>query len=546
MVAWTTAAAPAQCSAWTAAVPLGRCSASRACLEPEPECAALSLVLDALGSVLRGGTDTERAVKTMLRHGGRTGAMADGAARGSAALAIFAVSLWRARLAFVVGQRASGRPPRGRSFDALALALLLARPPEGVSLEPPPPASWLPLLEKEVGAEHVELYRALCSAVAPGGRHNEVRWPTALVPRLAVMHSLPCGLVRDWSRRLPASELASLAAACNTRGPATLRINPERTTRARLLLMLDAAGVGAEGGRWSPWAIRLIGDRASWGGSVWSLPGWAEAQFELQDEGSQLVVRSCEAQPGETVLDFCAGRGGKTLALAAQVGPTGRVLAHDIDERALRQLAPAAVRTGVGARVEVYNGAASTADGSAGGGAGGAGAEDMGRHAATLASAYGSAGADDMGGAATPAWHSGGVESILQHASRGVDVVLVDAPCSSSGVLRRHPGLRWSGLWAGEPPRRMAALQLGILREAAAAVAPGGRLVYATCALEAADCATADAFEALHPEFVPWPFEMASLEWAEEDGAPQHGHRRTLWPHRLGTDGFFVARWRRR
>jgi hypothetical protein len=325
-------------------------SASGSCLASSVhvEASSLALILDTVGRVLRGGVDTEKAVKQALREGSRSGALPTGSARGSAATIIFSISLWRARLAYIVGQRTAGRPPRGRAFDALLLMLLLSSPPEGSILEPSPPTAWLPLLQAEAGAEHSGVYLALRASPPM------VRWPASPVPRLAIQYSLPCGLVRDWSRRLPAAELQSLAAACNSRAPTTLRTNTELLSRDRLLAALGAAGVHAEAGRWSPLAVRLIGDRSSWGGSAWSLPGWAEAHFELQDEGSQLISRACEAQPGETVLDFCAGRGGKALALAASVGASGRVICHDVDERALRQLVAAAVRTGVGARVSIF------------------------------------------------------------------------------------------------------------------------------------------------------------------------------------------------
>lgn len=514
-------------------------SGSYLALLPQREASSLSLVLDAVGRVVRGGVDAEKAVKQTLREGSSSGAMAASSARGSAATVIFSVSLWRARLAYVVGQRTAGRPPRGRAFDALLLTLLLASPPEGSILEPSPPTAWLPLLMAEVGAEHSAVYLALRAAP------SVVRWPASPVPRLAIQYSLPCGLVRDWSRRLPAAEIESLAAACNARGPTTLRINTELISRERVLAALDGAGVHAEAGRWSPVAVRLVGDRSSWGGSAWSLPGWAEAHFELQDEGSQLIARACEAAPGETVLDVCAGRGGKTLAVAASVGSGGRVISHDVDERALRQLAAAAVRTGIGARVSIFAAGAVGSPTTAAEGDSSAGRISRGGDGSRDAAMAGGGGGSALAGDSRPAWHVGGLEDILHSEPRGVDVVLVDAPCSSSGVLRRHPGLRWSGRWAGEPPRRMAALQLEILCAAAAAVAPGGRLVYATCALEAVDEATADAFEARHPELVPWAFGADEVARATNDAQHPHPHRRTFWPHRLGTDGFFVARWRK-
>ena len=343
-----------------------------------------------------------------------------------------------------------------------------------------------------------------------------------MVPQIAIMYSLPCGLIRDWRRRLPAKELKQLAATCNTRGPAVLRVNVERADRHQVLEALRDANVPAELGNLSPWAIKLIGDRTAWGGSAWALPGWSAAHFELQDEGSQMIVHACEVQEGEIVLDMCAGRGGKTLALASMVGRTGQVLAHDVDTKALRQLAAAAKRTGIETRLSVF-----------------ANDANMPTNPSTASICL----HRSEGG---PSWYSGGYADVRFSEPHGVDLVLVDAPCSSSGVLRRHPGLRWSGRWAGSGPRQMAALQLEILCAAATMVKPGGRLVYATCALETIDDETADAFEAGHPEMRPWNFELCKKDvGAQPEKSQGPRHRRTLWPHHLGTDGFYIARWRR-
>ena len=125
--------------------------------------------------------------------------------------------------------------------------------------------------------------------------------------------------------------------------------------------------------------------------------------------------------------------------------------------------------------------------------------------------------------------------------------MLVDAPCSSSGTLRRHPGLRWAGLWtrahgAGERAR-LVGLQRSLLERARRLTRPGGRLVYATCSLDP------EENERVADGFARSAVGAGCEPWAFADGvAGRHGrtrpHYRTLWPHRHGTDGFFIARWR--
>merc|ERR1712060_429068 len=232
----------------------------------------------------------------------------------------------------------------------------------------------------------------------------------------------------------------------------------------------------------SPWGLWLPDGRPPNGG-VWQLPGWNEGLFEVQDEGSQLVAMATEALPGESAVDYCAGRGGKTWGLASLVAPSGSVLAWDVEEDLRRELR--------GGRMER------------------AGASNLVQVAEKRP---------------TPEVPGGGT----------ADIVLVDAPCSSSGVLRRHPSQRWS-LDEGDI-EKIVHVQLSVLQEAAELVRPGGRLVYATCSLlHAENRGVADAFEAANAgEFQPWLFSTTNAT-----------HHRTLLPHVEGTDGFFMARWRR-
>lgn len=210
-------------------------------------------------------------------------------------------------------------------------------------------------------------------------------------------------------------------------------------------------------------------------------PAWAAGQIEVQDAGSQLIVMACDAQPGMTVLDLCAGAGGKTLALAAAMGGQGRLIAADTVRDRLGRLTPRAERAGAVVETRLL---------------------DPKSESVALA---------DLEGAC--------------------DVVLVDAPCSGTGTWRRNPEARWRLT----PARldRIAALQAHILAFAAPLVRPGGRLIYAVCSLADKEGRTqAEGFLAAHPG------------WKARPAAPDrvaHGPGTVLSPKRDGTDGFFFA-----
>jgi 16S rRNA (cytosine967-C5)-methyltransferase len=225
--------------------------------------------------------------------------------------------------------------------------------------------------------------------------------------------------------------------------------------------------------------------------NVLGLAAHQDGLVEVQDEGSQLAGLAAGARPGDTVLDLCAGAGGKTLQLAAAAGPAGRVHAADPDAGRLVRLQARAARAGAAAGVAVH-------------------------------------------GAAPP-------EGLL------ADRVLVDAPCSELGPLRRGPDVRWRLDPAGFdalPP-----LQRALLARAARHVRPGGRLAYATCTFRREeDEDVALAFEATHPEFRRVPaLPGGALAPGGDLGAlvGPDGFLRT-WPHRHDTDGFFAAAWVRR
>ncbi len=283
---------------------------------------------------------------------------------------------------------------------------------------------------------------------------------------------LPKWLVRRFDPAVTPADLQSLLA----RAPLDLRVNRLRSGRDELL----AAFPGAVPTPLSPVGLRLA-DAVP----VEESEPWKAGLVEVQDEGSQLLALACSAAPGETAIDLCAGAGGKTLALAAEMGNRGRLIASDTDRGRLSRMELRLRRAGV-TIVEPR-------------------LLDPGREREALA---------DLVDAP--------------------DLVLVDAPCSGTGTWRRNPELRWR-----LTPQRLAAylkLQAYLLDLAAELVRPGGRIVYAVCSLLAEEGrGQATAFEA-RSAMVPQLGGMA--------GGRAAGSGRILTPAQDGTDGFFVARWR--
>ena len=259
------------------------------------------------------------------------------------------------------------------------------------------------------------------------------------------------------------------------RAPLDLRANVARTNREAML----AHFAGSEATRLSPWGVRLPPDS-----KVSDDPAFAEGLVEVQDEGSQLIALACQAAYGMTVIDLCAGAGGKALALAA-AAPGARIIACDTNRQRLGQLEPRAARGGASIETRLLDG---------------------GREAEQLA---------DFAGQA--------------------DVVLVDAPCSGSGTWRRNP----EGRWRLTPERldRLVSLQAYLLDLAAPLVRPGGWLVYATCSILTKEGAgQAGNFLGRHSS---WTMQDVGFDAGRRDGPGC-----LLSPKRDSTDGFFVARFK--
>jgi 16S rRNA (cytosine967-C5)-methyltransferase len=274
--------------------------------------------------------------------------------------------------------------------------------------------------------------------------------------------------------------------------PLDLRVNSLKAKREDVQRALAEAGIEARPTPRSPWGLRIDGKPA-----LSKLALFTEGHVEVQDEGSQLLALLTDAKRGEMVVDFCAGAGGKTLALGASMRNTGRLYAFDVSGHRLENLKPRLARSGL-----------------------------SNVHPAQIAHER-----DDR----------------VKRLTGKIDRVLVDAPCSGLGTLRRNPDLKWR-----QSPQALAELQAkqkAILASAARLLKPGGRLVYATCSLLAAENeAVAEDFTATEKDrFEPLPV-AALLQAAHvsEAEALVAGPFLRLWPHRHHTDGFFAAVWQRR
>ena len=297
----------------------------------------------------------------------------------------------------------------------------------------------------------------------------------------AVRCDLPDWLYERLEQQFGVEETLALSRAMNQSAPLDLRVNTLKASRESVLEKLAADGIGAVPGALSPLAVRLRDKPA-----LAKHPLFLEGAFEVQDEGSQLLGFLLEPKRGEMVVDFCAGAGGKTLLLGALMRNTGRLYAFDVSDKRLANLKPRLARSGLSnvhpARIEHER------------------------------------------------------DQKIKRLSGKADRVLVDAPCSGLGTLRRNPDLKWRQ--SETSISELTSKQAAILDSAATLVRPGGRLVYATCSLLTAENdAIVAAFLERHPEFTLLP---ASTLLARQ-GIAYEGDTLRLLPHKHNTDGFFAA-----
>ena len=304
---------------------------------------------------------------------------------------------------------------------------------------------------------------------------------------LRIRTNLPDWIYTAFSARFETEEMAALAAALNYPAPLDCRVNTLKSNRDKVMQTLREAGSDCEETPFSPLGVRLANKPA-----LTKMPVFQEGWIEVQDEGSQLLCQLVAPKRGEMVVDFCAGAGGKTLALGAMMRSSGRLYAFDVAERRLAKMKPRMARSGL-----------------------------SNVHPIAIDSEN---------------------DIKIRRLAGKIDRVLVDAPCSGLGTLRRNPDLKWR-----QSPNTIVELtpkQTSILAAAARLLKPGGRLVYATCSLLPAENEEiVEAFLATHADFELVP---ANTVLAEQKIELDTGKYLSLLPHRHGTDGFFAAVMRRK
>jgi len=308
-------------------------------------------------------------------------------------------------------------------------------------------------------------------------------------------HNLPEWLVQPLKDQL-GEGFWPLVESFNKGAGLDLRVNTFKAKRDDVQKALAASGIKAVATPYSPWGLRIAGKPA-----LNKHEAFVRGDFEVQDEGSQLLAMLLDAKRGEMVVDFCAGAGGKTLAIGAAMRSTGRLYAFDTSVGRLDAFKSRLARSGL-----------------------------SNVHPAAIAHER-----DDR----------------VKRLTGKIDRVLVDAPCTGLGTLRRNPDLKWrQDIKAVE---EMTVKQAAILQSAARLVKSGGRLVYATCSvLPQENEAIAQAFSQINADFVPMDAceVLAGLKVekaAELCSGGDHGQRYLrLWPHQHQTDGFFAAVWQRK
>ncbi len=294
--------------------------------------------------------------------------------------------------------------------------------------------------------------------------------------------NLPDWLYDKFVAQYGEEETLALAAVLNTPAPLDLRVNSLKTDRDKVIAELATAPIAAE-----PTPYSALGLRIWKKPTLQNLPLFKEGAIEVQDEGSQVLAQLLGARRGEMVVDFCAGAGGKTLAIGAIMRSTGRLYAFDVSEKRLTKLKPRLARSGL-----------------------------SNVHPVVIAHER---------------------DAKVKRLAGKIDRVLVDAPCSGMGTLRRNPDVKWR-----QQPQDIVELtekQASILDGAARLVKFGGRLVYATCSLlDEENTGIVQGFLATHPDFELVPMHKVL---AEQRIPLEMGDYLKMLPHKHGTDGFFAA-----
>ncbi|NPU85348.1 MAG: 16S rRNA (cytosine(967)-C(5))-methyltransferase RsmB [Syntrophaceae bacterium] len=314
-------------------------------------------------------------------------------------------------------------------------------------------------------------------------RKDEVPLPSGTkdpARRVSIVHSHPLWLVKQWIRSYGLEETVDLCRAGNEIPPLAARVNALKASRREVREELAAEGIEAADAPWSLDGIIL----SHTGRSARELSCWKAGRITIQDEASQLVARLLYARPGDRILDLCAGTGGKATHLAERTGDGASIVAMDSSPAKLRELEKNAARLGIRSiRTQPVDATA------------------------------------ELG----------------EHFHNSFQSVLVDAPCSGLGTLRRNPEIKWRIGVSDVPP--LSVLQSRLMDRGARCVSPGGTLVYSTCTLlkQENEDVVAD-FLRRHGDFQ----QVREIHEIPKELLDMNGFFRTL-PHRHGTDGFFAA-----
>ena len=297
---------------------------------------------------------------------------------------------------------------------------------------------------------------------------------------LSVRYSHPLWLVKRLMNLLGAEETEAFLQQNNEIVPTTIQVNPLKTTAEELEAELTQSGVSVEKHPWLSGCFEVSGT-----GDLENLPAFTEGRFMVQDAAARLVANIAQPAEDAKVLDMCAAPGGKSFALAFDMGDKGQIMSCDVHPHKLKLLESGAQRLGIN------NLRAVLADGTE-------------HHAA---------------------WE------------QAADLVVADVPCSGLGIIRKKPDIRYK---KPEELAKLPALQMKILENAATYVRPGGTLIYSTCTiLPEENEGVTEEFLARHIDFTLEEF-VLPLPIGNSKG------HLTLWPQRFGTDGFYICRMRRK
>lgn len=430
-----------------------------------------SPVIGALTAILRLTGPADLVLRQFLRAHPELGRRD----RGEIAETVFDVLRNRRRYAHLAQ---AGEGSIERRLALLSLALRDAWPGAGSRSSLPVPSP----------AERAWLER--CASVDSAGRQHPLSRTPDPVAAIALWTSLPDWVAQRWCARFGLDSARALAESMLRPAKVHLRVNPLKATDpAEIIEALRADGIVATLVPGVPLALEVEGRPPLENSACFTGGG-----VEVQDVGSQLLAMLVGARRGQTVIDLCAGAGGKTLALAAAMRSHGQIFACDISADRLRRLRPRLARSGA-TNVQPFA----------------------------------------IDSLADP--------KLIRLAGRA-DAVLVDAPCTGSGTWRRNPDLKWR--LGPRELERLIAEQRALLRAATRLVAPGGVLVYGTCSLLAEENEQqAEWFESSFPNFRREPAEATlSAQGVEQAERLCSDGMLSLRPDQHATDGFFGVRWR--